>query len=183
MIPSGSTGYTEVITMKKKHLPILLIALALIALMGAWILANHNSDIDSADTEVVEDPLDATESDDAELVEKEEGNGIAFDEEGDGAVVETVDKDTNDFFGDWEATSDMGHYLYGSIELTVKEDGTWEGEITGEPLSGTWEDMGDHIHMNNEIFSFDLAFSDSGNLVLIDTDSNDVVYTVLTKKQ
>jgi len=183
MTPFTDTVYAEVCTMKKKHLPILLIALALIALMGAWILANHNSDIDGADTDVVEDPLDATESDDAELVEKEEGNGIAFDEEGDGAVVETVEKDTNDFFGDWEATSDMGHYLYGSIELTVKEDGTWEGEITGEPLSGTWEDKGDHLHMNNEIFSFDLAFSDSGNLVLIDTDSNDVLYTVLTRKQ
>lgn len=171
--------------MKKKHIPILLIALALIAVLGAWIVVDHNRDAEPETEIVAEDetnPDDLTESDDFELDEREEGNGIAFEEEGDGAVVDTVEKDASDFFGEWEATSDQGRYLYGSIDITVKEDGTWDGEITGEPLNGTWEDMGDHLHMNNEIFSFDLAFSDSGNLVLIDTDSEDVIYTVLTKK-
>jgi hypothetical protein len=37
--------------------------------------------------------------------------------------------------------------------------------------------------MNNDLFSFDLAFSSGGNLVMIDTDSEDPIYTVLTKKQ
>ena len=97
--------------------------------------------------------------------------------------VEKVEKEASDFFGEWEATSDQGHYLYGSVDITVKEDGTWEGAITGEPLNGTWEDKGDHLHMNNDLFSFDLAFSSGGNLVMIDTDSEDPIYTVLTKKQ
>ncbi len=171
--------------MKKKHIPILLIALALIAVMGAWIVANHNNS--EPETEIVAEeetnPDDLTESDDFELEDREEGNGIVFDEEGDGAVVEKVEKEASDFFGEWEATSDQGHYLYGSVDITVKEDGTWEGAITGEPLNGTWEDKGDHLHMNNDLFSFDLAFSSSGNLVMIDTDSEDPIYTVLTKKQ
>jgi hypothetical protein len=37
--------------------------------------------------------------------------------------------------------------------------------------------------MNNEIFNFDLAFSSGGNLMMIDTDDEDPIYTVLTKKQ
>ena len=173
----------EAIIMKKRHILRLLIALALIAAMCAWIVAKHNKDNTNIVVEDQVDPNDLTESDDFELEEREEGNGIAFDEEGDGASVETVKKDVSDFYGEWEATSDQAHYLYGSIDITVKEDGTWEGEITEEPLNGTWEDMGDHLHMNNDIFSFDLAYSNGGNLMMIDTDSDDVIYTVLTKKQ
>ena len=168
--------------MKKKYIIFLLIALALIAAMCAFIVTKHN---DSTEIVVEEeaDPNDLTDSDDFELQEMEEGNGIAVDEEGDGAVVETVKKEVSDYYGEWEATSDQAHYLYGSIDITVKEDGTWEGEITEEPLSGTWEDQGDHLHMNNEIFNFDLAFSSGGNLMMIDTDNEDPIYTVLTKKQ
>lgn len=166
--------------MKKKYIPFLIIALLLIGALTAYIITSHDSEVPETEMEV--DPDDLTESDDIELEEREEGSGITFDEEGDGAVVEPVKTDVSAFYGEWEATSDMGHYLYGSIDITVKEDGTWEGEITEEPLEGTWEDMGDHLHMNNELFSFDLAFSEGGNLVLIDTDSDDVVYTVLTKK-
>lgn len=168
--------------MKKKLIPFIIIGLILVGALAAWIVVSHQEK-EIPETVMEKDPNDLTESDDIELEIRDEGNGIAFEEEGDGAVVETVQKDISDFYGEWEATSDQGLYLYGSIDITVKEDGTWEGEITEEPLSGTWEDMGDHIHMNNDIFSFDLAFSNSGNLVLIDTDSDDVLYTVLTKKQ
>ena len=167
---------------KKTTIILILIGLALIGILGGWIAVNHDSSAEIVAEDVEADPDDLTEPDDFELEERDEGNGIAFDEESDGAVVETVEKDVSDFFGEWEATSDQGLYLYGSIDITVNEDGTWDGEITEEPLSGTWEDQGDHIHMNNEIFSFDLAFSNSGNLVLIDTDSDDVIYTVLTRK-
>jgi hypothetical protein len=42
--------------MKKKHIPILLIALALIAVMGAWIVANHNNS--EPETEIVAEEVE-----------------------------------------------------------------------------------------------------------------------------
>ncbi|MBE6019472.1 MAG: hypothetical protein E7230_03925 [Clostridiales bacterium] len=168
--------------MKKKHIPFMIIAIVLIAVMAAWLIASHKPE------EVVvteEDPLDQTESDAIDLEERE-GNDISFEEEDDEAVIEKVETEVSKYFGSWEATSDMALYLYGNIDITVKEDGTWEGNITGEPLGGTWEDKGDHLHMNDtlaELFDFDLAFDKGGHLILIDTDNDDEVHTVLTKKQ
>lgn len=169
--------------LKKKHIPLILIGILLVAILGGWVLAKHNNTEEVVITE--DDPTDLTEPDDSDLIERE-GNDISFEEEGEGAVIEKVESDASAYFGEWEATSDMALYLYGSIEITVKEDGTWEGKITGEPLGGTWEDMGDHLHMNDtlaELFDFDLAFDKGGHLILIDTDNDDEIYTVLTKKK
>ena len=83
--------------MKKKYIPVLLIALALIAAMCAWIVVKHNKDNTTIVVEDQVDPNDLTDSDDFELEEMEEGSGIAFDEEGDGASVETVQKEVSDF--------------------------------------------------------------------------------------
>ena len=171
--------------MNKKRIVIIVIAVALIAALAGYLaFTNKNKETNENTTSFEEAPTDMTESDEGELVERE-SNGIAFEEEDDEAVLEKVAVDVSDYYGEWEATSDMALYLYGSIDITVKENGTWEGEVTGEPLGGTWEDMGDHLHMNDtkaELFSFDLAFDKSGKLILIDTDSEDEVHTVLTKK-
>ena len=171
--------------MDKKKYIIAVIAVALICGLAVWGITSHNK---PADNEAVEeqDPDDLTEDDDLEFGE-DEGNGIVFEEESDGAVIVKVNKDPSDYVGKWEATSDMAKYLYGSIDITVKKDGTWEANITGETLGGDWVDKGDHLHMNDtvgEIFSFDLAFDQQGNLIMIDSDSEEDgdIYTVLTKK-
>ncbi|MBR0469103.1 MAG: hypothetical protein IJJ16_05295 [Mogibacterium sp.] len=167
--------------MKKKHIPFMILALVLIAVMATWLIVSHNK----ADDAVEEDPMATVESDDDDLVEKE-GNDIYFDEEDDEAVIEKVETDASEYFGEWEATSDMAQYLYGSIEVTVKEDGAWEGEVTELPIGGTWEYLGDHMHMTDtveELFDFDLAFNKNGHLILIDTSNGDEINTVLTKKQ
>lgn len=170
--------------MKKKYIPVLLIAVALIAALGAWIILSHNSsDNKRADDSIMTEEEDLTESDDEELIEKEEGNGIAFDAESDDAVFEKKEADESAYYGAWEATSDLALYLYGSIDILVKEDGTWEGHITGEPLGGKYDYLGDHMHMNDDLFSFDLAFDQDGNLIMIDTDSDDEIHIVLTKAE
>lgn len=176
--------------MDKKKIIIAIIAIALIGGLVVWGVSSHKEGgDDEEETEEVErDPDDLTEPDDYELEEGDEGNGIVFEEEADGAVVVKVKKDPSDYVGKWEATSDQAAYLYGNISVTVKKDGTWEANITGETLGGDWVDKGDHLHMNDtvqNIFSFDLAFDQNGNLILIDSDSAEEgnIYTVLTKKR
>ena len=176
--------------MKKKYIPFLIAALVLIIALASFIIVNHNNRNDSSgngeQAALEEDPNDLTESDDFELEEGDEGNGIYFMEEEDDAVIEKVQSDVSKYYGEWEATSDMALYLYGNIDVTVNKDGTWKGNITGEELGGKYEYLGDHMHMTDSlagIFDFDLAFDKGGNLILIDTDSDDEVNTVLTKKK
>ena len=172
--------------MKKKYIAFIIIGIVLIAALGAWLFAGHSKQAAEEASITEEDPTNMTEDIQDELLEEQdEGTGIGFEEESDEAVVTIVEKEKASYFGTWTATSDMAHYLYGDIEVTVKENGTWSAVITGEPTGGTWKEVGDHLHMDDggQLLSFDLAFSDNGNLVMIDTDSDDVVYTVLTKKK
>ena len=111
------------------------------------------------------------------------GNGIAFDQEEENAKLAFIERDPSAFYGSWTATSDKAIYLYGNIDITVKQDGTWTGNITGEKLGGKWEQVGDRLHMDNDLFSFDLAFESSGELILIETGDDYSFNTVMTKKQ
>lgn len=107
---------------------------------------------------------------------------VHHNQEDDEAVIERVEADESDFYGTWVAKSDRAQYLYGNIEVTVKEDGTWTGNITDEELSGKWTAKGDHLHMNNDLFSFDLAFDKYGDLIFIDSEAEDDINIVLSKK-
>lgn len=174
----------ELLKVKKKYIILLAVAVALIAAFAIWKMASPKQE-EPPEIVMEKDPNDLTEDPDEALIDKE-GNGIAFEEEDDEAVLEKVNADVSDYFGEWEATSDMAQYLYGNVDITVKDDGTWEADITEEALGGTWEDKGDHLHMNDTkagLFSFDLAFEKGGKLIMIDTDSDDEVHTVLTKKK
>ena len=167
--------------MNKKGLLIGIMLVVVAALIAGFAFANHQNN-------KPEDEI-PPQSEDAELMEDEdvvEGNGIMFEEEMDGADIVKAQAKEEDFYGTWEATSDMALYLYGNIDVTVNKDGTWKGNITGEELGGKYEYLGDHMHMTDSlagIFDFDLAFDKGGNLILIDTDSDDEVNTVLTKKK
>ena len=110
---------------------------------------------------------------------------VMFDVEDDEVPVEKVEKDVSDFYGTWEATSGRAEGLYGNITITVKEGGTWEGNVTELDLGGTWTKHSNSLHMTDTkegIFDFDLAFDKSGALVLIDPSDDDEIDIVLTKK-
>ena len=51
-----------------------------------------------------------------------------------------------------------------------------------EPVFDKWKKVGDHLHMDNELFSFDLAYESSGKLILIETGEDASFNTVMTKK-
>lgn len=117
-----------------------------------------------------------------ELTEMPEGEDTVYPEEVEGAVIEKVESEPAKYVGEWEGKSFNAVQLYGNLEITVNKNGTWSANITGDELSGKWEDKGDHLHMTSDQFSFDLAFDKQGTLVMFEGEGDDALHTVLEKK-
>ena len=102
---------------------------------------------------------------------EEEGNDYenpAYDNEQEDAVVNETTADENAFYGKWVANSNRAHYLYGNINLDIKEDGSWTGNITEEDYSGTWSYNGEYITLESELVNCDLFFAEDGQLMFRD---------------
>ena len=166
--------------MKRKHISLLMVFIMILTLFAAC--SKKDEEVINLPEGEVYESAEGLVDENGELVEQE-GNGIVFDQEEDDAKLAFIERDPSDFYGSWTATSDKAIYLYGNIDITVKQDGTWTGNITGEKLGGKWEQVGDRLHMDNDLFSFDLAFESSGELILIETGDDYSFNTVMTKKQ
>ena len=114
--------------------------------------------------------------------EMAEGDGAVYPEEVEGATVTLVKTDPENFVGSWKGTSYNAVQLYGNVDITVNSDHTWFGNISDEELNGKWSERGDCIHLNSELFDFDLAFDDQGSLVMIERADDGDLYTVLFKR-
>lgn len=148
------------------------ISIALLAFIMIFSFAACGSDSGDAENEPVED---------AEVVELPESDDVLYAEEAEGFVIERVETDPAAYVGTWESNSNNAVLLYGNVRITVNADGTWTGNISEEDLSGKWEDKGTYLHMDNEMFSFDLAFDEAGTLVMIENNDGSELNTVLTK--
>lgn len=95
--------------------------------------------------------------------------------------VVKVEIPTDNFLGTWTADSGKAEHLYGSLEITLKEDGSWTGKVTGEKLYGTWieTDFGVHLYDEVELWECDLFYTDKCNFVL----SENGMKVVLTKHE
>lgn len=174
--------------MKNKKYMIFIIAL--IAMLAAASMAFVSCSKDKADNTA--DTETAAEEEEENVVDTNESfeNGIVFDEEEEGADIVKVEAPDEDFFGSWEATSDMANYLYGNFDITINDDGTWKGNITETDFTGKWTKEGKDLHVVSDDGDIDLtfAFTESGSLVMqrdvSDEDGDeDFVNTVLTKKE
>ena len=124
---------------------------------------------------------------DADVTTEEEETGISFDEESEDAQIVKADAEDSQFCGTWKATSDYASYMYGNITITIKEDGTWEGNITDTDMTGTWSRDGQDLVITNEHLTLNLCFTDNGTLVMQrnladDGEDEDMVNTVLVKE-
>ena len=136
---------------------------------------------DSADTAEGGEIQEIDPDVDPYLVEKE-SNGIFYEEAGEGAPLSFVEADPSRFYGKWTATSDQALYMYGNVDLVVNSNGTWTANITDEKLGGPWKMVDDHMHMEDDMFSFDLSFEESGKLIMReDLGDGGELRTVLTK--
>lgn len=169
--------------MNKKKL--IIIAIAIIAVIAAVALGLKSG---GGSKDIGDQANDADNTED--VVESDViDNGIDFDEEEEGAEIVKAEAPDEDFYGTWTATSGMALYLYGNIDITIKEGGTWTGNITEEDLSGTWTRDGVDLHVVSDDGDIDFlfAFTEDGKLVMQrdvadDGEEADYVNTVLTKK-
>lgn len=118
---------------------------------------------------------------------EEIGNGISFDEEAEDAEIVKADADDSKFYGSWQTTSDYASYLYGNINITIKEDGTWSGNITDTDMTGTWKRDGQDLVITNEYIDLSLCFTENGTLVMqrnlsAEDEDPEMVNTVLVKE-
>lgn len=111
-------------------------------------------------------------------------NGIYFDEEADGAEIVAKKKSSDEFVGSWKATSGQSIYQYGNVDIEVKEDGTWSGNVSSEPLTGKWSETSEGLHLTSNLFDCDLMYTEDNVLVMRYSPNEDGEYltTVLTKK-
>lgn len=124
--------------------------------------------------------------DDAPGEDNPEPRNIYFDEEEDGAEVTMAPASQDKFFGTWEATSDYAVYAYGNVEITVEPGGKWTGNITDEPLTGTWKETSEGLACTCEWIDFTLFFTDKGTLIMCEKaleDYEEDYLTVLTPKK
>jgi len=167
----------------------IIIALMVIAIVGAAIFAAVKLiDKEPADSATEQEDLNYVPLD-SDMPEDEESgdgdyNGISFSEEDDGYNLKKVKASPEMFVGSWISTSDRAVYYYGDVELTIKDNKTWKGTITGEELKGTWSFNGNTMHMNDVVldFDFDLAFSSTGKLIMIERMEDGELHTVLIRK-
>lgn len=167
--------------MKKKYRLISLLMIMMLMFMMLSACSKDKEESGSAPSGEVYESAEGLVDENGDIVEPET-NGISFEQEEDGAKLAFVEKDPSDFYGSWTATSDRAIYLYGNIDITVNSNGTWTGDITGEKLGGKWKQVGDRLHMDDDLFSFDLAFESSGELILIETGDDYSFNTVMTRK-
>lgn len=168
---------------KKWILAVLIIAV--IAAAAAVFAIASGRDKESADSDEAEElTLDQEIDKEIESLEiEEEGNDFddpTYNNEMEEAVVNETSAAEEAFYGKWTANSNRAHYLYGNIDLEIKDDGSWTGNITEEDYSGKWSYNGEFITLESDLVNCDLFFAEDGQLMFRDhTFPDDLV--VLTK--
>ncbi|MDO4518475.1 MAG: hypothetical protein Q4B78_04630 [Bacillota bacterium] len=127
---------------------LIVLAMALCLCMG-FVACGGNSD--SGSDEDIDD-IEMTTTVNKELKEK----------------ADKMNKEEESFLGRWEATSEKAKYLYGNLEITINEDGTFDGNVTEEDFKGTWKKVDKGIEFSSEILSGKLFFGDNCRMVIYD---------------
>ena len=164
-------------TSLRKILCMILAVTMILLLAGCKKNAEQNTDSEGEVSmeEIADEQAEGTEDYD---------NGIYFDEEADGAEIVAKKKSSDEFVGSWKATSGQSIYQYGNVDIEVKEDGTWSGNVSREPLTGKWSETDEGLHLTSDLFDCDLMFTEDNVLVMRYSPNEDGEYltTVLTKK-
>jgi len=163
-------------TLKKYWIIILIVV---IAAAVAVFFAVKNTDKEDD----LPDDLTEAELEEAEIYD-EIDNGIIYDEELEDAELTFKETKPEDFYGTWVNSSGQSLYMYGHVELTIKEDGKWTGNVAGEDLEGTWEFADNSVNLTSELFNAKLSFTDTGKLIMQEDREGDGEYlnSVLDKK-
>lgn len=160
--------------MKKKTLVLFIIIGALASVIAISFLIQYRANEDASDQNVaIEDQIDDTE---------ELKNTESYEEESEDAQINIASPGDRSFIGKWHADSAQAEYLYGNINLNIKDNNTWTGNITGESISGKWTATDKGISLESEYLNAELFYTDTGKLVMQDfrfADNDDPIIIVL----
>ena len=165
--------------LKKYWYIVLIVVIALVAGLIFAINSNNKKDDDFSDDVDTEEIVDDEEVDMAEF-----DNGIVYEEEVEGAELSFKEANQEDFYGKWKAESGQSIYMYGNVDLNIKDDGTWTGNIADEDESGTWTFENGSMKLTSEFVELTLSYEENGNLIMQEDreGDGDLINTVLTKK-
>ncbi|MBQ9014746.1 MAG: hypothetical protein IJ109_01375 [Firmicutes bacterium] len=101
--------------------------------------------------------------------------------------AEKLNEEEENFYGTWISTSADTENLYGNLEITIKKNGTFTANITGEDYTGEWHKIDGGIAYSHELISGKIyygptcvmtfeEFSEEGE------DTDDDIMVVLKKK-
>ena len=168
--------------MKKtlRMLTLLFISAAIVFSMSACSKTNEPAEEPEQEMTEEEEYIAKQEAEDAELID----NGVYYDEEAEDAELTFKESEKKDFVGTWTADSGQSVYMYGNVELDIKKDGTWTGNIAGEDLKGTWEMDESSAVLESDLFNASLSYTDKNVLIMQEDREGDGDYinTVLKKK-
>lgn len=104
----------------------------------------------------------------------------AYRNEEDGAEVKEVQRDEKDFIGSWSATSERAKYNFGNVDLTIKEDHTWAGNIIEDNYRGRWDYKGGVIEIKDSegLIDYELFYASDGTLMFRDLEDPEFVYVL-----
>lgn len=112
---------------------------------------------------------------DIDYVMNEEGmdDAIKADPK-DVAKAKTLNQSAESFIGKWTVTSDEAKDLYGNLEITINDDGTFDGNVTGEDISGTWTKTDEGIAYKCDLMKGSMYYGDFGKMVIEDNENGDI---------
>lgn len=134
-------------------------------------------------TEDDEDIPEFNSSEASENIDFKDFDDPELENEADGAEPIMKPHKEEDFYGKWSATSDHAQYLFGNVDLSIRDDGTWVGNITEEAYSGKWKYDGSEINLRDTegYINWKMYFVEDGAMMFKDMDDPEVAL-VLKKR-
>ncbi|MDD4199951.1 MAG: hypothetical protein PHS19_01030 [Eubacteriales bacterium] len=86
----------------------------------------------------------------------------------DGKTQEELNAEDDNFYGSWTATSGSAQNLYGNLDMTINENGTFDGNVTGEDFSGTWKKIDEGISFESVYINGEMYFGERCRMVIYD---------------
>lgn len=121
-----------------------------------------------SDDEMSDDDIDYIMNEGAE-----EGGAPAPDPE-QVEKAKALNQEADNFIGTWAATSGEAENLYGNLQITINEDGTFEGNVTEEEISGTWTKVDNGITYKCDLMKGKIYYGEYGKLVIEDNENGNV---------
>lgn len=132
-----------------------LLLILLMALMVAFAAGLTSC---GSDEEVTDDDIDYAMNEGSDDSIKADPKDIA--------EAQALNKDVDNFIGTWKASSSEAENLYGSLEFTINEDGTFEADVTEEHFTGTWTKVDQGISYTGELMKGSMYYGDFGKMVI-----------------